>query len=222
MPHPYLSFSDSTNCKGKVLGTSNYQKEGNGLTNPYVSYIQIPPKYENVKVVEIGYRSLTGTNVIGIFIPKTIQFIAHDAFWNCKKLSDVRFEKGSQLKTFASCVFQDCTSLKNVDIPPSTKEIAGSSTDYMFKLTSAVTCFSYLGSTDFSTAYVFYNTPTIHVSDSIYPAGKQFGQRNVIRDGKTCGTSNEPFYKNICNVSILVRKCHPNLMSVIILLMVSS
>ena len=136
-------------------------------------------------------------------------------------MQEVRFEKGSELKKIDNDIFQDCESLKKVDLPPSVVDILGDSTDYMFKKTSVVECFSYLGSTDFSNTHVFANTPTIHVSDSLYPAGKQFGKRTVTRDGKTCRTSNEPFFKCKCMVSILFRNCYPNLISVIILSFVS-
>ena len=222
MPHPYLSFSDSKNYDGKVLRTSDRTSDGNGLTNPLISYVEIPSIFENVKVVEIGYRAPCCLNIVGVFIPKTIQFIGYDAFWNSQHLQEVRFEKGSQLKKLNRDIFQSCVSLKNVDIPPSVNEILGDSVDYLFKGTGAVECFSYLGSTDFSTTYIFYNSPKIHVSDSLYPAGKQFGRQTAIRDGKTCGISNEPFFKCKCNVSILIRNHYPNLLTIILLFMVSS
>ena len=83
MSHPYLSFSNSKNYVGKVLGTSDLESDGNGLTNPKIDFVQIPPIFENTKVVEIGFRALACTNIIGVFVPKTIQFIGYDAF--CKK-----------------------------------------------------------------------------------------------------------------------------------------
>ena len=91
-------------------------------------------------------------------------------------------------------VFAWDTSLEMIDIPSRLKELKSDYTENFLFYGTSLTCLSYLGSTDFSSAYVFDsgNNPEIHVSDSLYPKGKQFGQRDVIRDGQTCGVSNEP------------------------------
>ena len=90
--------------------------------------------------------------------------------------------------------------------------------NYLFYSVSSLSCFSYLGSTDFSSAKVFENSPEVHVSDSLYPKGKQFGRRNVIRDGKTCGVSNEPLTKKKEIKTINKRKL-VNLVDILISLM---
>ena len=65
------------------------------------------------------------------------------------------------------------------------------SINYLFYDVSSLSYFSYLGSTNFSDAYVFKNNQEIHVSDLLHPKDKQFWRRNVIRDGKTWGVKQQ-------------------------------
>ena len=126
-------------------------------------------------------------------------------------------------------IFQNDNSLTKIDIPSNLKELVYDLYNYLFVSVTNLTCFSYLGSTDFSNAHVFKsgNNPTVHVSDLLYPKNKQFGQRDVVRDGETCGVSNDPFsgknnkQKKNCICTVLVIKQRPNLTSALIFLLAS-
>ena len=222
MSHPYLSFSDSSYASpGKVVGTSDFSSNGNGLSDKSVVTIEIPSSFNGIKVTEIGRCSFYGTSIISIYIPKTIQFIGYYAISYCDKLVDVIFEADSELKKMERNVFQMDNLLTKIDIPPSLEELVNDNNNYLFWGVTSLTCFSYFGSTDFSTSYVFKNTPEVHVSDSMYPKGKQFGKRDVIRDGKSCGVSNFKTKSSKCRYSIIVRDHYPNLTKLSIFLLIS-
>ena len=157
MSHPYLSFSDSTFTTGKLVGSSAWTSAGNGLKDKSITKIEIPSLFEGVKVVEVGYGSFRDTSIISVFIPKTIQYIRFCAFFNCQSLNEVKFEVGSELKKMGKDVFEYTHALTKIDIPPSLEELEYDSNNYLFYGTTSLTCFSYFGSTDFSSAYVFGN-----------------------------------------------------------------
>ena len=212
-----LIFTDSTFYTGKCFGISSGGSSGNGLIDKSLKILEIPSKYQGSKVVELGFGSLSGSLLERVFIPKTVKFIRECAFSGCQKLVEVRFESGSELEKMEDDVFVNCNSLKNIDIPSSLKLLLNNNAgNYLFYGVSSLVCFSYLGSTDFSTAYVFSNNPEVHVSDSLYPKDKQFGQRNVIRDGKTCGVSNKRFYQILETIN---RRKLINLINLLISLM---
>ena len=192
----YLSFSRSTYAyaKGKSVGDPSNIKDGSGLKDKAVTVVEIPSFYEGENVVEIAQASFLGTSIEKIFIPRTIKYIGNAAFMDCEKLNEVRFESGSMLEEMSDNVFQCDDSLTKFDMPSNLKKLDYDESNYLFPTVFSLTCFSYLGSTDFSYAYVFEinNNPEVHVSDSLYPRA-QFGRRDVIKDGKTCGVSNDPF-----------------------------
>ena len=127
-----------------------------------------------------------------VFIPKTIKIIGEDAFYLCTNLKEVRFEKNSRLNEVKRDAFV-ATIIVNFDLPSSVTIIDYYSSDYFFYWVSSLKCFSYLGKTDFSNNRIFYNTPTIHVSNDYLSTS--FGQiSGLIKDGSTCGVSNERFY----------------------------
>ena len=71
-----------------------------------------------------------------IIIPAACEIIETSSFQECKSLSDVRIESGSQLKIiagaedeysfFGSGAFSDCVSLKSFSVPSSVVEIGDS------------------------------------------------------------------------------------------------
>ena len=223
MGHPYLSFGNSVYPPYKVVGTSESSSAGNGLTDSSISEVVIPEKYEEIKVVEIGYRSFYGkTSIVSVFIPKTIRHIRFEAFFGCTKLSVVKFAPDSELRQIEKDTFQNDNSIVKIDIPPSVEMLGYASNQYVFYGITSLTCFSYLGSTDFSTSKVFHNTPEIHVSNTLYPKGSKFGQKDVIRDGKSCGVSNFVSLKALnCRHSILIRDHYTDLSKLSLLIMVS-
>ena len=178
----YLSFEESTYTKGKCVAK---------LIDASVTDIKIPSSYEGINVVEIRGCSLWFTPIEKIFIPRTVRYIGDCVFRNCSKLREVTFEAGSELEKLGCDVFQYDYLLTSIDIPSNLNTLIYDVNNYLMIDVNNLSCLSYLGSTDFSTAYIFSNSPEIHVSDSLYPKGKQFGKRDVIRDGKTCEPKKE-------------------------------
>ena len=120
--HPYLNFSDSTYATGKVVGTSDAVKVGNGLTKTNIKIVQIPPVFDDELVVEIGTRSLQNTQITYVFVSKNIRYINWGAF-ESTPLVEIRFEKGSKLEKINAAAFYNCKSLTKIDFPSSIKEI---------------------------------------------------------------------------------------------------
>ena len=219
----YLSYYDSTySSPGKSIGDPSKCAKGEALINNSYKIIDIPSFYFDIKVVELANCAFFGTSIEKVFIPKTILYIGNGVFEQCKSLNEVRFESGSKLEKMFYDVFEQATSITRIDMPATVEELVNMNNAYLFVSVTSLSCFSYLGSTDFSETYVFYNNPEVHVSDSLYPKGKQFGRRDVIRDGKTCGVSKEPFTEKLKNrCTIVIRKRSTGLYNTLIFLLLS-
>ena len=215
--HPYLNFSNSEYTNGKVIGTSKYIADGNGLTNKNIKIIQIPPVFDDDIIVEVGWKAFRFTQITSVFISKNIRYINWGAF-ESTPLVDVRFEKGSKLERVDSAAFYNCLSLTRIDFPSSLNEMLY--TDYLiFYKNIKLSCVSYLGVSDFSTIKMFDNTPKIHVSSSYNY--EKFGELDVSKDDQTCGTSNERFYptrRMCCSLKIRYQCRSNHFLFVVILL----
>ena len=203
--HPYLNFSSSTYEIGKVVGTSDFEKEGNGLTKSNIKVVQIPPIFDDDIVIEIGARAFQGTQITSVFVSKNIRYINWGAFENTP-LTEIRFEKGSRLEKINVAAFFNCKALTKIDFPSSLKEIENNKQYYLFHYNTNLSCVSYQGTSNFENIFMFSNTPTVHVSSS-YPSSN-FGFVSPVKDDQTCGISNERFYptRKICCTEIT--RCH--------------
>jgi hypothetical protein len=196
MSHPYLLLSDSTNSSGKLLvgqsatsGSSG--SSGCGLTDKNVRAVEIPSTYNGKEVVEIGYNSFRGTGITSVFIPNTILCIYYCAFHSCSSLAIVRFEEGSRVWKFGLYVLAWDYSLKKIDFPASVTSIETSSGGIFFRDVS-LDCFSYAGTTDFSSSTrIFETVTTVYVSNSYQPS--TFAGKTVTKGTKTCGVSSQYF-----------------------------
>ena len=92
----YLLFNDASYYPGKVVGKSGSSFQA--LSDSTITNIEIPPKYSDQDVTEIGYLAFDKTQIISFFIPKTIKLIGNCAFCATSKLKEVKFEKGSNLE----------------------------------------------------------------------------------------------------------------------------
>ena len=226
MSHAYLSFSDSTYYSGfLVVGTSSSPGSsnfGNGLADKSVKNVEIPSTFGEKTVAELGYCSFGRTNIESVFIPKTIKMLGNAAFYGCNYLKEVRFEKGIELEKIDYNAFIECYALTKIDIPPTLKTVVSNSNSRIFKDDSSLECFSYLGSSDFTSSY-FFNTDkvVVHVSKN-YPYST-LGQKSVTKDDKTCGVSDQPFSKSkkkICSIFIRCR-CSQNYIKYMIFIVLS-
>ncbi len=65
-------------------------------------------------VTDIPQRTCLGTAIETVVIPNTVENIGEYAFYNCKKLKTVVFEKESVCKNITSTSFSACTSLESI------------------------------------------------------------------------------------------------------------
>lgn len=65
-------------------------------------------------VTRIIKAAFYNTSLKNIFIPKTITSIGEKAFWHCRNLTTVGFDRDSVYKQLPEQCFKDCTSLKNI------------------------------------------------------------------------------------------------------------
>ena len=198
MTHPYLNFSDSNYGDGLVVGTSDETTEGNGLTNKSVFIIDIPRTFSGKNVIEIGYQAFNDLDIEYVFIPKYVKKIGYQAFRMCYKLTEIRFEEGSQLESIGKDAFSRCNRLQKLDIPASVNEIEYDSSNWLFYRATGLRCISYLGTTNFAENPMFdSSSPEIHVATN-YPSDK-FGQLGVsYEDGSTCEVKKVPFLRCVC------------------------
>lgn len=75
-------------------------------------------------VKEIGAEAFSGTPVEDIVIPNTVETVGAGAFYNCKSLKQITFNKtgGTEIKKYA---FFDCPALENVSFGTSTIKSIG-------------------------------------------------------------------------------------------------
>ena len=213
MQHPYLIFSASSSYEGKRVGTGT-ETDANALSNKSVTVVQIPPKFEGQNVVEIGQYSFYGKNIVSVFIPSIVRCLSFTAFHSCRSLKEVRFEKGSKLEKLDNLALFN-SAIENIDLPQSLKTILATQEIWPQFYGSNIKCISYLGTADFSNSNIIHSSVpsvTIHTSSS-YPSDT-FGGRSVIKDGKTCGVSNEAFEKtprrSRNKITCVVEKNSPN------------
>ena len=190
MSHEYLIFSDSKNDIGSLVVGSTSSITGNGLSNENITKIRIPSAFESKTISEIGPSAFSNTKIKSVFIPKTIKILGQSAFFNCKSLKKVIFEKGSELEQIGINAFRYCRALIRINFPPSLTTINSSVQDYIFKGANALECFSYLGSSNFTSSYLFSTDKVIvHVSKD-YPFDT-LGRNNVTSDAHICESKAE-------------------------------
>jgi hypothetical protein len=73
--------------------------------------------FESISIIR-GFGDLTEVK-----IPKTIQTLARGCFADCRALSRVVFESGSQLSRLGHSAFRNCSALLSIWIPASVKLI---------------------------------------------------------------------------------------------------
>lgn len=92
--------------------------------------VRIP---ENVDIIEGGVFSEKDT-ITSIFIPKNVSRIDDGAFYGCKSLQEVVFEKGSDLRVIPAFCFADCYKLKKVILPEKVFHIDNQAFSYCISL----------------------------------------------------------------------------------------
>ena len=177
----YLFFSEYNGKK--VVGYHNSAASGSGLTDSNVKDIIIPLKFEEVEVVEVGYRAFSNTEIANVFIPKTVEYLNYGCFYTCSSLRTILFEENIRLIKVDRRAFSRCGSLESLDFPPSVTEIISASGYYQFYLNYAMNCISYFGTSTFTDQYFIttYNSGlVVHPSPSY---SGTFGTIPLVKDG---------------------------------------
>ena len=103
----YGKEMDVMDDNGGLLKLSNGWTDF-GANNPLKSVV-IP-----AGVNSICYAAFYNTGLTSIFIPKNVEVIGKKAFWHCRDLTTVGFDRNSSYKELPEQCFKDCESLKNV------------------------------------------------------------------------------------------------------------
>lgn len=103
-----------------------------------ITAVEIPAHLDGKSVVEIGAKAFSGSSVVGIRLPDTVELIGENAFLYCTTLVEIEFGAGvkridadafdgclalgivklnSGLEEIGKQAFGMCTSLKEIDIP---------------------------------------------------------------------------------------------------------
>ena len=81
-------------------------------------------EFENDSILEtIKDNVFNGSGLKSIEIPKSVTTIGNNAFTSCTNLSSVTFEKNSKLKSIGNIIFYDDTKLTNIELPNSLESI---------------------------------------------------------------------------------------------------
>ena len=192
----YLNYSRISGTNEYMIGSLNFIGHNTGMLNKTIVDVIIPARYYECLITVIGYDAFSHSNIERIFIPKTIKRIIHGAFYQCQKLFDVSFEKGSALEEIGIEAFAFCSALRYLDIPSSLKTFEKSNC-VIFNTSPNIACISYFGSTDFSDAALFSDGHQleIRVSDSYKGT---FGGREITRSTNECYNKHwNPFVRYI-------------------------
>ncbi len=88
-----------------------------------VTEIEIPDKYNGIRITAIGDGAFSGNErLTSVIIPSTIESIGNVAFNACSELKSVTFEgfdESSPLTELPSSVFNKCAKLESIDLPDS-------------------------------------------------------------------------------------------------------
>lgn len=81
-----------------------------GSNNPLKSVI-IP-----AGVSSICFAAFYNTGLTSVYIPKNVEIIGEKAFWHCRDLVTVGFDRDSSYQELPKECFRDCTALKNITL----------------------------------------------------------------------------------------------------------
>ena len=86
--------------------------------NKRISSVQLP-----ASLVSIGTNAFTRTDLTSVTIPASVTTLGNYAFSECKELTSVTFEAGSQLKSIGQRAFAGTAALKTLTLPASVTSI---------------------------------------------------------------------------------------------------
>ena len=81
----------------------------------------IPDTYKGKDVIAIGESAFKNTNIRKVILPKNLQSIKTNAFYNCINLENINIPKN--VFEIRASAFENCQSLKNITLPERLKDI---------------------------------------------------------------------------------------------------
>ena len=81
----------------------------------------IPDTYKGKDVIAIGESAFKNTNIRKVILPKNLQSIKTNAFYNCINLESINIPKN--VFEIRASAFENCQSLKNITLPERLKDI---------------------------------------------------------------------------------------------------
>ena len=177
---------DSTDYLNFALRNYGYAITG---LKQLVSNVIIPHFYSDGPVVELASGSFSKQDIVSIFIPYTVSYLASDVFNSCKMLEYVIFEENSLLTKLDIRVFAFCSALKFLDIPSTLQTIVAYTNTRLIYSVDSLTCISYLGNKSFQNSYFIqdYNENLkVHVLPSYSGVFGHFQGNQLTKDGKSC------------------------------------
>lgn len=93
---------------------------------------------ENSQLTTIGEQAFTGTSIGSVTFPNTVTTLGFQAFKNCKSLSSITWNSGSQLNVIGESAFMDDIILTSVAFPVSVKTIKKNAFNHCTSLSSAI------------------------------------------------------------------------------------
>ena len=136
-----LKIQEMTNLMNLDISGTNLTELPAGAFNEFMNLkkVILPST-----LTSIGKSAFRESGLQSIEIPASVETIGNGAFYNCKALTTVTFEKGSQLKKIQGGVdndivcgtFMRCTSLTSIEIPASVETIESTAFSYCKALTT--------------------------------------------------------------------------------------
>lgn len=83
--------------------------------------VVIPPYYNGAPVVSVGNASFKSSSIESVIIPNGVFVIEHEAFQNCRNLTNVEIPASVQI--IGLHAFENCESLQEIIIPDGVKTI---------------------------------------------------------------------------------------------------
>ncbi len=137
--------------------------------------VDIPSEINGSKVVAIGDKAFSKTNIVSVTMPQSVTYIGEMAFYNCKSLKTVNFS--SRVSEIGSYAFDSCVSLTGVTLPAALDSIP----DYAFRSCKSLKRItlnrniSYVGSSAFAfckTLKVTVINDDIEISSDAFTSGE--------------------------------------------------
>ncbi len=183
----------------KYIGTSDIVVIPNQIENKNVSSLtgKVNEKTGSLEGV------FENSNIKEVVLPASLAAIGNNAFKNCKQLSKIEIPSNSKLKVISAKAFQDCTSIKSIDLSSTSLTTIDTSAFEGCLSMSKITLSESLEEIGKRAFYQCSSLTEIQLPQSLTAIkGNAFGycsslkSINIPKNLKMLELENPPFYKN--------------------------